>query len=367
MKIALVHDFITQLGGAEKTLAVLHEIWPDAPVYTLFYDHKKQEKYFKGWDIRVSPIQNLPFGVNKYRWYLPLMPAAVERFNLSDFDLVISDCSAYAKGVLTKPNTLHLSYIYTPTRYLWSDTYQYMDSLKGAEKVVSKIVAPILSNLRVWDRLASQRPDHLIAISDFIAKRIKHYYQRESKIIFPPVEVDQFRISDQIEDYYLIISRLAPYKKVDLAIQAFNELKLPLKIIGTGPDLKHLKKMAGPQIEFLGWVSEEQKIKYLSNCKAFIHPQEEDFGITAVESMASGRPVIAYQAGGAKETMIENQTGVFFKDQNWECLAEAVIKFDSNQFNPDQIKEHAQKFSKANFKKQIQEFVQEKLDEKDKK
>jgi len=362
MRVALVHDFLTQYGGAEKVLEVFHEIWPQAPIFTLFYDPKMMGGYFKDCNIKVSPIQNLPFGAKKYRWYLPLMPSAIERFNLSEFDLVISDCSAYSKGVLTKPGTLHISYLHTPTRYLWSDAYEYVDSLKGAEKMISKFLAPILTRLRIWDQIAAQRPDYLIANSGFIAQRIKHYYKRDSTVIYPPVEISKFNISNKIEDYYLIVSRFRPYKRVDLAIEAFNKLRMPLKIIGTGED-KLLKKMAGPNIEFLGFVSDKEKAKYLSHCKAFIHPQEEDFGITPIEAMASGRPVIAYKKGGAMETVVDGLTGKFFKNQTAEDLMEAVLKLNLNKIKPEKIREHAEKFSKKQFKKDIKNFVQERLEE----
>jgi len=360
MRVALIHDFLTQYGGAEKVLEAFHEIWPQAPIFTLFYDAKMMKGYFKDCNIKVSPIQNLPFGVKKYRWYLPLMPSAIERFNLSEFDLVISDCSAYSKGVLTKPGTLHISYLHTPTRYLWSDAYEYIDSLKGAEKVVSKFLAPVLTRLRVWDQIAAQRPDYLIANSAFIAQRIKHYYRRDSTVIYPPVEISKFSIANKIQDYYLIISRFRPYKRVDLAIKAFNKLRMPLKIIGTGED-KLLKKMAGPNIEFLGFVSDREKAKYLSHCKAFIHPQEEDFGITPIEAMASGRPVIAYKKGGAMETVVDGLTGKFFKNQTAEDLADAVLKLNLNEVKPQKIREHAEKFSKKQFKKDIKNFVQKRL------
>jgi len=356
MKVALIHDFLTQYGGAEKVLESFHEIWPKAPIFTLFYDKKAMGDKFADYDIRVSPIQNLPFGAKKYRWYLPLMPSAIERFNLKEYDLVVSDCSAYAKGVITHPHTHHISYIHTPTRYLWSDSHEYIDSLKGGEKLMSKFAAPFLTQLRVWDKLAAQRPNTLIANSKFIAKRIKHYYEKESTVIYPPVETDKFKISKKIDNYFLIISRLRPYKRVDLAIQAFNNLKMPLKIIGGG-DRQGLEKIAGPNIEFLGFVPDKEKAEYLSHCQALIHPQEEDFGITAVEAMASGRPVIAYESGGASETVIDNKTGMLFKEQTWESLAEKVIKFNTKDFDSEQIRKHALGFSENRFKKEILDFV----------
>jgi len=359
MRAAIIHDFLTQYGGAEKVMECFHEIWPQAPIFTLFYDKKAMKQRFSDYDIRVSPIQNLLFGVKKYRWYLPLMPSAVERFNLKDFDLIISDCSAYSKGVITHPGTCHISYLHTPTRYLWSDTYDYLNSLKGGEKIMSKIIAPFLTYLRTWDYLAAQRPDSLIANSKFIAQRIQRYYRRESTVIYPPVEVEKFGISKEIGDYFLIVSRLVPYKKIDLAIKAFNKLKIPLKIIGKGND-KGLRKIAGPYIEFLGFISDKKKAEYLSRCRAFIYPQEEDFGITAIEAMASGRPVIAYNAGAATETVINGLSGKFFNEQTWEGLAEAVINFKDRDFKPEEIQKYAQKFSKERFKKEIKTFVENK-------
>ena len=356
MRVALIHDFLTQYGGAEKVLEAFHEIWPEAPIFTLFYNQELMGERFSDCDIRVSPIQNLPLAKKRYRWYLPLMPSAIERFNLKNFDLVISDCSAYSKGVITRPGTCHISYLHTPTRYLWLDSHEYLDSLKGGERIVGKFLAPILTQLRIWDRQAAQRPDYLIVNSNSIAEKVKHYYQRQSKVIYPPVETVKFKISKKIDNYFLIVSRLRPYKKVDLAIEAFNQLKMPLKIIGMG-DIKDLKKIAGPNIEFLGFVSEKEKADYLSLCQALIFPQKEDFGITAVEAMAAGRPVIAYKAGGALETVVDGQTGRFFDEQTWESLAEAVIKFKSEDFNPEKIREHASKFSKKRFKKEIKDFV----------
>ncbi|HKL17210.1 MAG TPA: glycosyltransferase [Patescibacteria group bacterium] len=358
MRVALVHDFLTQYGGAEKVLSAFSEIWPKAPIYTLFYDKKEMRKAFSNKDIRVSPIQNLPFAKKKYRWYLPLMPSAVERFNLSHYDLVISDSSAYSKGVITRPSTTHISYIHSPTRYLWSDTYTYLESLSGVERLVKKFLPPILTLLRQWDVSAAQRPDYLISNSNFVSKRIKNYYFREpEKVIYPPVEAKNLKISKEIGDYFLIISRFRPYKRVDLAIKAFNKLKIPLKVVGTGND-KNLKKIAGPNIEFLGFVSEEKKAELLSKARAFIHPQKEDFGITAVESMASGRPVIAYKKGGALDTVVEGKTGLFFKEQTCQCLVKKVKEFENMKFDPEKIRKHALGFSKESFKKQIKEFVE---------
>jgi len=360
MKVALVHEFLTQYGGAEKVLEAFQEIWPSAPIFTLFYNKKKLGEKFKKANIMVSPIQNLPLALSIYRLYLPLMPAAIERFDLSEYDLIISDCSAFAKGVIHRTKTLHISYIHCPTRYLWTDTYNYLNSLRGIEKILRKFVAPILTNLRIWDYQASQRPDYLLANSNFISDKINHYYHRSSEVIYPPVETNKFFVADKIDNYFLLVSRLRPYKKIDLAIDAFNYLGLPLKIIGEGESSGYRKK-AKKNIEFLGFVDGKTKANYLSRAQALIFPQEEDFGITAVEAMAAGRPVIAFRAGGALETLVEGKTGLFFDQQNWQSLAEVVKKFKPENFNPQEIRRYSLKFDKQIFKKRIKEFVDEKF------
>ncbi|TSC95535.1 MAG: group 1 glycosyl transferase [Parcubacteria group bacterium Athens1014_10] len=363
MRIALIHDFLNQLGGAEKVLEAFHELYPEALVYTMIHDEKSTKSFFKDWKIKTSYLQSLPFGIKKYKYYLLLMPSAVESFNFDDYDVILSSSSAYAKGAIVKPNSLSICYCHTPTRYLWSDAHTYVQEL-GQGKLFKKFLPIPLNYLRMWDRLAAERVDNFIANSNFVAKRIKKYYHRESKVIYPPVEVEKFKISPEIDNYFLVISRLRPYKKVELAMQAFYKLGIPLKIIGVGSeknDKERVKKFIKPNIEFLGYVSEEEKAKYLSRCKALIHPQEEDFGITAVEAMASGRPVIAYKSGGVLETVIDGATGKFFEEQTWECLADAVIKFKAEDFDPVKIREHSLKFSKERFKNEIKEFIENKL------
>ncbi|MFH1226075.1 MAG: glycosyltransferase [bacterium] len=359
MKVALVHDYLNQAGGAEKVLKVLQAIFPEAPIFTLLYDEKKLGHIFPAQKVRSSFIQQLPFGRTKYKWFLLAMPAAIESFDLSGYDLVISSASAFAKGVITRPGTQHFCYCHTPTRYLWSDTHSYIEELSYS-KLIKKFLPYFLTRLRLWDRLAADRPDHLIANSRTVQKRIKKYYNRESDLIQPPVETDKFKISGQLGNYYLIGGRLVPYKRYDLAVQAFNKLGIPLKIFGEGPELDKLKKMAKDNIEFLGKVDDEQLVELYSRCLAFIHPQEEDFGITAVEAMASGRPVIAYGSGGALETVIDGVTGKFFDEQTWEALADAVIRFKPEDYNPPAIREHARKFDVEVFKRKIKDYIEEK-------
>jgi glycosyltransferase involved in cell wall biosynthesis len=362
LKIALVHDHLAQDGGAEKVLKVFAEMFPQAPIYTLLYEQKNADKYYKGRHIETSIIQRMPGGVKHYQWYMPFMPMAVEFFDLSDFDIVLSDSSSFAKGVVTSTHTLHICYCHTPTRYLWSDTHQYINELKY-NKFFKKIISLVLNYIRIWDRVAADRVDTYIANSKFVAKRIKKYYHRDSTLIYPPVELEKFSIADKAGDYFLIGGRLAPYKRVDIVVEAFMRLGLKLKVFGDGIDLDHLKRMAKDNagIEFLGRVSEEQKAELYKNCLAFINPQEEDFGITVIEAMASGRPVIAFRSGGAVETVIENKTGIFFDEQTVESLTGALNNFDTTIFNPAEIKNHAQKFSVEKFKEEIVKFIEEEV------
>ncbi len=357
MKIALTHDHLFQIGGAEKVLLELHKIFPESPVYTLIHNPEKAG-LFKDLQIKTSFLERLPFGKNHFKWYLSLMPIAWEQFNFSDYDIVISSSSAFSKGILTRPNTLHISYCHSPTRYLWSDAHRYVEELKQP-KIIKKILPLILNRLRTWDHVAAQRVDKFIANSEFVAKRIKKYYQRDSTVIYPPVDTKQFLISPRIDDYYVLVSRLRPYKRVDIAIKAFNQLHMPLKIIGSGEEEIRLKKIAKDNIEFLGELSDIERNRVLSQAKAFIHPQEEDFGIAAVEAMACGRPVVAYKSGGALETVIEGETGVFFKEQTWEALADTVIRFhrQENQFDSVKIKAHAEKFDTEVFHQKMNDFV----------
>lgn len=358
MKVALVHDHLNQLGGAERVLKAFCEMYPHSPMYTLIYDAQNTEHQFDEYRIIESFIARFPFARKKFRWYLPMMVPATEGYDLSGYDVILSDSSGLAKGVITPPKTLHVCYCHTPTRYLWSDHNEIIDKLER-NWFVGRLSLLYRSYLRVWDRQAADRVDKFIANSKFVAKRIQKYYHRDSVVINPPVPTDRFSISDDVGDYYLIISRLRPYKRVDLAVQAFNKLGLPLYIIGEGEESERLRAMAGPNIKFLGFQSDADVVKYLSRCKAFIHPQEEDFGITPVEAMASGRPVIAYGAGGALETVVPGKTGVLFDEQSWEALADSVIHFKPSEFDPQAIRKHAQQFDTVEFKKRVQSFIEQ--------
>jgi len=361
MKIALVHDYLSQDGGAERVLRAFHEVWPEAPIFVLFYD-KNKVAGFENAKIKESFISKLPMSKKKYQWYLPFMPLANERHNLHNFDIVLSSTSAFAKGILTRPNTLHISYCHTPTRYLWTDTHEYIEDLKY-NRLIKSLLPRLIHYLRMWDKMSVDRVDDFIANSYNVKGRIQKYYRRDSDVIYPPAEISQFKIADQVGDYFLAGGRLVPYKKFDLLVKAFNRLGYKLKIFGTGPEMKKLKKMAKSNIEFLGFISDNEKAELMSHTRAFLHPQIEDLGITPIESMASGRPVIAYPVGGVTETVIHGETGVFFKEQTWESIFDTVIHFNYQDWDSVKIREHAKKFGVDNFKENIRKYVEDKYEE----
>lgn len=357
LRVALVHDHLAQDGGAERVLRAFMELYPEAPVFTLVYNKSEANPWFAKKDIRPSFIQHLPGSQHFYQWYLPFMPTAVERYDLTEFDIVLSSSASFAKGVITNPRTLHVCYLHSPTRYLWNDTISYVNNLRYAR--ILKVVAMfVLTRLRQWDRLAADRVDHFIVNSRFVAERLKKYYRRDGQVIYPPVDIDRFAIQPTIGKYYLTGGRLVPYKRFDIVIEAFNRLGLPLKIFGTGPAEKPLRAIAKPNIEFVGRPDDEAMGKLFGEALAFINPQEEDFGITVIEAMAAGRPVIAYAAGGALETVKSGVTGTLFHDQEWEALADTVIRFKPEVFNPTTIRMWAEQFSSSRFQAEIQAAVE---------
>jgi len=331
MRVALVHDYLNQYGGGERVLEALCEIWPEAPIFTLVYSPDHTGFAFESRKIFTSFLQKIPLVRGHHRSFLMLMPLAIEQFDLSKYDLVVSDAHSFAKGIITRPKTLHICYCHTPTRYVWDDSHKYIEEF-NYPGIVKKFIPFFLNYLRLWDEAASLRPDTYIANSKFIQSRIKKYYQQSSEVIYPPVKTSHFYIG-RPGDYFLIVSRLLPYKKVDLAVKVFNELGWPLKIIGEGPEKKQLQSIAKSNIEFVGLVDEDELKDYYAHCRAFIFPQEEDFGITAVEAMASGRPVIAYRAGGVLEIVEENKTGIFFEEQTAQSIKAApLIKSEERCF-----------------------------------
>lgn len=363
MRVALVHDYLNQYGGGERMLEIFCELFPNAPIFTLLYDEHATGHVFRGKEIHTSFLQRLPL-VRGYHRSLPmLMPVAIEQFDLSDFDLVVSNSASFAKGVITKPQTLHISYCMTPTRYLWDDSQRYAEQ-SSYPRLIKKLLPPMLSYLRIWDRDASARVDQFIANSGFIQKRIKKYYARDSEIIHPAIDVSKFSIADKVGDYFFMVGRFVPYKKFDLAINVFNAIGKPLKIVGAGPDLNRLKKMAKPNIEFLGQFSDPEMAGLYSHAKAVIFPQEEDFGLVPLEAMASGRPVIAYRGGGALETVVEGENGVFFDEQTEISLVQAIGEFEHMKFDSNVIREHALKFDKEIFKEKFLTYLNKYLLEK---
>jgi glycosyltransferase involved in cell wall biosynthesis len=359
MKIALVHDYLAQDGGAERVLKAFHEIWPSAPIFVLFHQ-KGGVVGFENADIRESFLKFLPFGRTRYQWYLPWMPLATERHNLHEFDLVLSSTSAFAKGVLTRPNTLHISYCHTPTRYLWTDTHEYIAELQY-NPLIKALLPRLIHKLRMWDKASVDRVDQFIANSRTVKNRIQKYYRHPSDVIYPPVDTHKFSVSTAEKKYFVTGGRLTAYKRFDLVIQVFNRLGWPLKIFGTGPKWwGDVQKMAKPNIEFLGRIDDDARGKLLAGAKAFIHPQVEDFGITPVESMAAGTPVIAFGQGGATETVVAGKTGIFFAEQSWESLLDAVLNFDESVWDRNAIQAHAKKFDVQNFKREMKEYVENK-------
>jgi len=361
LKVALVHEELTQLGGAERVLDALLEIFPKVPVYTLVWDKDKTQHKYDKFDVRPSFIQKLPLAIKHYKWYLTLMPLAVESFKLDEFDLIISDASALIKGIKTSPKQLHICYCHTPTRYLWGETKDYLKTAP-IPNFIKPLMPLVIWALRRWDLKAAKRPDFFLANSRNIANKIYKYYNRDSAVIYPPVETEKFKINPKLEDYFFMVARLEPYKKVDLVINAFNKLpRLKLKIAGGGTKKTEFEKIAGTNIEFLNRVTDEELAEIYAHARAFIFPQEEDFGITAVEAQAAGRPVIAFKKGGALETVIEGKTGEFFFPQNVEALIKVLKNFQSGKYNPKTIRAHAQKFDKRVFKEEILSYIKSRL------
>ncbi len=365
MRVAIIHDYLIRFGGAERLLLTLSELWPEAPIFTLIYDEQKVGQWFPEERIRTSFLQRFPkFLRRRYRWLLPLLPVAAESFDLRDFDLVLSSSSAFAKGVIVRPKTLHICYCHNPARFIWDYSWAYLKEQKLGffKKAFSEIY---LSYLRLWDRAAANRVDYFLANSYVTAERIKKYYRREAKVIYPGIMMpDQKQISSSVHDspegYFLIVSQLVPYKKINVAVEAFNKLGWQLKIIGDGPQKKYLSKIANSNVEILGWQPDEVVENYLKNCLGLIFPGEDDFGLAPVEAMAWGRPVLALRAGGAKETILPGITGEFFNAATSEVLADGVRRFRENfeKYDPLVIRKWAERFSKERFKKEIMEFIE---------
>lgn len=360
MKIAIIHDWFDTPGGAENVVESLLDIYPDADLFSLvdFFSNENRKKYLKGKKVRTSFIQKLPFSKTKFRNYLPLFPIAIEQFNLDGYDLVISSSHAVAKGVLTGPHQLHICYQYSPIRYAWDMYHTYFKEHHIAG-IKAFILRKVLHKIRIWDVVSSNRVDKFVAISTLIQDRIQKYYRRESHIIFPPVNTDKFTLYEKKEDFYFTASRLVPYKKVKLIVEAFNENGRPLKVVGSGEQYEEIKRIAKNNVKVLGYCSDDDMVKYMQQAKAFIYAAYEDFGIVPVEAMACGTPVIAYGKGGVIDTVKDEETGILFEEQSIESLNDAIVKFENISFDPEKVSEHAAYFSKKRFQKEFKAFVDE--------
>ncbi len=362
MKVALIHDYLTQYGGGERVLEALCKIFPDAPIYTLLYDERATGRVFRERKIFTSFLQKIPFSRRYHRWFPLLMPLAIEQFDLGEYDVVLSVSHSFAKGIITKPSTRHISYCLTPPRFLWDDSHRYIDEFR-LPWPIRKLLPFALSYLRIWDKEASYRVDEYIAISEFIKKRIKKYYEKDAEVIYPSIDMSKYYISDEesIGDYFLMVGRLVPYKRFDLAIKAFGAMDLPLKIVGSGPEFHKLKalseKIKAKKIEFLGLVSDYRLPDLYSRAQAVIFPQEEDFGIVPLESMASGRPVIAYRAGGALETVREGVSGIFFDSQTEIDISLAIGRYYQTKFDPFAVRESIKRFDLGVFIEKIKNLL----------
>lgn len=360
MKTALVCDWLTTMGGGEKVLSAILELYP-SPIFTLICDRKNLiGTPFSEQEIHTSFIERLPFSKKWFRNYLPLFPLAVEQWNVKHFDIVISSSHCVAKGVITGVDQLHICYCHTPVRYGWDlyNTYLQEKNLQsGFRGAISKV---ILHYLRMWDSLSSNRVDVYVANSHYVAKRIFKIYGKKATVIYPPVDTDFFRLHPKKEDYYLTASRMVPYKRMDVIVEAFSQMpKKRLVVIGDGSERKKNQAKGGKNIEFLGRVSDDKLCHYLQRARAFLFAGVEDFGILPVEAMSSGTPVIAYNRGGVKETVVENKTGLFFEEQNVPSIVQAVLAFERKEeaFIPLKIRDHALSFSKKRFQEEFQAFV----------
>ena len=361
MKLAIVHDWLTNMGGAEQVVINFKEIYKDAPIYTTFYTPEKLDDKLKNIDVRTSFLQKNKV-VYAHKKYFPLIPLAFTRFNMKDYDVILSSSSSCAKGVKKRKDALHICYIHTPMRYAYEMQKQYTEDMNIVKKTLVNI---LMFFMRIWDRNNNKRIDYFIANSSEIQRRVKNTYGRDAVVINPPVRCSMFNISEMDQDYYLVLSRLVAYKRFDIAVEACSKLGRKLIVIGDGPEKERLEKLANENVTFLGRQPDEVVRKYMSECRALLFPGLEDFGIVPVEAQSSGRPVIAYGKGGVLDSVIDGKTGVFFKEQTAESLIEAIEKFETMTFDKNEIRKHAMQFDETEFRRKIKEFVDEKIKEKD--
>lgn len=356
MRVALAHDFFNQYGGAERVLEALHALYPEAPIYMAFHDPRGTPASWRTWDIRTSFMQRFPGWRRSFRLYLAWYPLAFESFDLRGYDLVLSSSSAFAKGVIPPADSRHVCYCHNTARFLWTPS-TYLES-EHFGRLVQALLRPTLNRLRVWDVSGNDRVDAFIANSRNVAARIARFYRRESTVIHPPAAVSSFPVAKGPGEYFLTGGRLVPHKRFDVAVAACARMGLPLLVFGSGRERARLEALAGPSVQFLGRVSEERLRELFLGCRAFLFPSEEDLGITPIEAMACGRPVIAYAAGGVLETVVAGTTGLFFPRQEAEALAEALGSFRDGEFDPATIRHHAEQFDTPRFQEQVRTFVE---------
>lgn len=357
MKVALVHEWLTTLGGSERVLLALARIWPGAPIFTSVYGGPQLPSDFDGLDIRPSFLQRLPGATRRHQALLPLMPMAFEQHDLRGFDLVVSSHHACAKGVIVDADALHLSYVHTPMRYAWDLTHEYQATLPGWKRALA---SPLLTYLRAWDVASSYRVDHYLANSELVRTRIAKTWRRQATVVPPPIRLADFRLGEAAErgDHYLVVSRLVPYKRVDLAIAACRLAGAKLRVVGEGPLMKRLRAEAGPNVEFLGHLPDHEVRREYAQARALLFPGREDFGLTPLEAMASGTPVVAFGEGGARETVVDGVTGVFFAEQTPEALARAMAIAERLELDPQALRAHAAGFDEAVFARRMRTIAE---------
>ena len=360
-RIAIVHEYLTRMGGAEKVAKVLSDLFPSARIFTLLYDEKNCGEFFPAWKVETSSLQKLPKFIRKRQKFLfPFIRTVVEEWDFSDYDLVISSSSAFAHGIITPLHVRNICYFHSPARFLWDYTHEYLreNKISGIKKFFASF---LLKDLRIWNRLSAKRVDRFLANSQTVESRIQKYYREDSEVIYPPVEIKKIKMGMHHENYFLIVSQLTNYKRIDLAISVFNKLRRRLVIIGDGPQREFLESISGDTIEFLGWKSDVEVAELLKNCRGFIFPGEDDFGIAPVEAMAAGKPVLAFNRGGATETVLHKKTGILFDAQSPESLENGLAELFANEkkFQPAKIRSHAKKFAREEFEKKILKVIDE--------
>ncbi|MBF2049920.1 MAG: glycosyltransferase family 4 protein [Leptolyngbya sp. IPPAS B-1204] len=366
MKTAIVHEWLVTYAGSERVVEQMLRLYPEAELFSLVEFLPEELKFFiQHKSVTTSFLQKLPFANPRFRNYLPLMPLAIEQFDLSDYDLILSSNHAVAKGVTTRADQLHICYMHTPIRYAWDLQQQYLQGAKLTRGFKAGLTQLVLHYLRLWDVASANRVDHFIANSRFVAQRIRKTYRRPARVIYPPVAVEQFVPKRQREEFYFVLSRFVPYKRVGLIVEAFNQLQLPLVVVGNGAERKFLQSLARPNVTILGHQSEAVIVDLMQRCKAFVYAAAEDFGITLVEAQAAGAPVIAYGKGGAAETVIPGKTGLLFPEQTVASLVDAVKAFETGQiaFDPDQLRQNAEKFRPERFRQELSAYIDQKWTE----